>query len=82
MTLQSFHSSNFEMAQLSETSFTFCVNSWRCLSQDGGTDIQVGNCNIPIFLSFVYAACEAINHVVEHDVANNDSMVTPLYTIS
>jgi len=37
---------------------------------------------IAILLSFVYAACKAINHVVEHDVANNDSMATSLYTIS
>jgi hypothetical protein len=37
---------------------------------------------ISIFLSFVYPACKAINNVVEHDVANNDSMVTSLYKIS
>jgi hypothetical protein len=37
---------------------------------------------IAIFLSFVYAPYKGINHVVEHDVANNDSMATSLYTIS
>jgi hypothetical protein len=37
---------------------------------------------IAIFLSFVYVAYKAIYDAVEHDVANNDSMATSLYTIS
>jgi len=37
---------------------------------------------IAILLSFVYAAFKVMNHVVEHDVANNDSMATSLYIIS